>query len=80
MAGQRKLDAKEEPEVSEEIRYEQHLEDIGAVEKMTWFSVFVRLLFVVWVLGLLVFIFMWVTTGFQGGEFIPRVPPHIPVI
>lgn len=79
MAGQRKLDAKKEPEVSEEIRYEQHLEDIGAVEKMTWFSVFVRLLFVVWVFGLLMFIFMWVTTGFQGGEVIPRIP-KIPVI
>ena len=80
MAGQRKIDAKEEPEVSDEIRYEQHLEDIVAVEKRTWFSVFVKILFVVWIFGLLVFIFMWVTTGFQGGEFIPRVSPPISVV
>ena len=55
-----------EPETqSDEEKYNQHLVDIGAVEKRTWFSVFVKVLFAVWMIGLISFIFMWITTGFQ---------------
>jgi len=61
------------PELTkEEIAYNRHLIEIGAVEKRTWFTVFVRLLVIVWILGFVAFIFMWITTGFQQPPTFPE--------
>jgi len=57
-------------------KYEKHLEKIGAIEKRNWFSVFVKVLFAVWVIGLIMFIFVYLTTGLQG-VYVPQYTPPV---
>jgi len=67
---------KREEKDPELVKYEQHLKDVGAIEKRNWFSVFVKVLFAVWVIGLIAFIFVYLTTGLQF-VFVPQYNPPL---
>lgn len=87
MAGKRREKSEPEPraekkpeqkELTKEQEYNQHLVEIGAKEGRTWFGVFVKVLLVAWVIGLIMFIFSYLTTGLQGLTIPQYTPPKHP--